>query len=236
MNTGTKPPRGAVVITVTADGGREKHSAWCHNCGWSYANWGALGRRAAQALAPLPHEGVLMTTFKPGDKVTWGDDDVVYEVWSKHSKPGWLWLTRDGRSRPIEARAKNLVRVAHAPREGNALTKRADVTPMRAPAAKRSPMVTEEQRRAIHAAIMCDAADHDGQVDPNRVRARLTVDGALTVPARALSAAYSALAARGVLRSLGFVGVNDDRNGNAGKPQRNWQWVGPLPGAQPAAS
>lgn len=177
-----------------------------------------------------------MATFKPGDKVTWGDQDVVYEVWSKHRKPGWLWLTREGAAKPIEARAKNLVRVARAPREDNAIAHRPAVTPMRAPAAHRSPMVTEEQRRTIHAAIMCDAADHDGQVDPNRVRARLTIDGTLTVPARALSAAYSALAARGVLRSLGFVGVNDDRNGNAGKPQRHWQWVGPLPGAQPAAS
>ena len=43
-----------------------------------------------------------------------------------------------------------------------------------------------------------------------------------------LSATYSALAARGVLRSLGWNETNDDvAGGNAGKPARTWQWVGP---------
>jgi hypothetical protein len=38
-----------------------------------------------------------------------------------------------------------------------------------------------------------------------------------------LSATYSAMAGRGELSSLGFIGINDDHaGGNAGKPQRLW--------------
>lgn len=166
-----------------------------------------------------------MTTFKPGDKVTWGDDDVVYEVWSKHSKPGWLWLTREGRSRPIEARARNLT-----------LVRAASVAPAIAPAkplptrtVPRPPRkVTADDWARIDAAIKGDAADHGGTIDPNRVRATLSGPDGLVVPSQALSARYSQLAALEEIESLGYIGVNDDtRSGNAGKPQRHWRWIGP---------
>lgn len=86
--------------------------------------------------------------------------------------------------------------------------------------------LADDARDAIRAAIIRDARDHDGTVDPNRVRAALSNEHGLTVPSRMLSATYSAMAARGELRSLGFVGVNDDhRGGNAGKPQRHWLWI-----------
>lgn len=165
--------------------------------------------------------------FKPGDKVTWGGSDRVYEVWSKHRRPGYLWLTHEGRT--IEARAKNCTLVQAA---ATRIPAPATVTPLQAPAAKRAPKVTAEERSRIEAAIKLDAVEHGGRVDPNRVRAFLTgPDGALTVPPQALSGAYSSLAARGVIASLGFVGVNDDtRSGNAGKPQRHWEWTGVLPG------
>lgn len=89
--------------------------------------------------------------------------------------------------------------------------------------------LADRDRRTITAAIMADAMDHDGVVSPNRVRAALSNAHGLTVRPRMLSATYSALAARGVLRSLGWTEVNDDvRGGNAGRPGRQWQWVGPL--------
>lgn len=181
-----------------------------------------------------------MRTFKPGDKVTWGGEDRVYEVWSKHRKPGWLWLTRDGKT--IEARARNLTLVQAAdltpvPSDKPVANIRAKVTPLKAPAAKRMPKATDVDRINITAAIMGDAAAHDGIVNPNRVRVALTgPDGGLVVPAQALSGMYSALATRGVIRSLGWTDVNDDtRSGNAGRPLRTWQWVGPLPDAVAAS-
>lgn len=89
--------------------------------------------------------------------------------------------------------------------------------------------LAEADRRTITAAIMRDAMDHDGVVSPNRVRAALSNAHGLTVAPRQLSATYSSLAARGVLRSLGWQGTNDDvRGGNAGRPMRLWQWVGAL--------
>jgi hypothetical protein len=88
--------------------------------------------------------------------------------------------------------------------------------------------LAERDRIAITAAVLADANTHDGIVDPNRVRAALSNDHGLTVHSQALSATYSALARRGVLRSLGWIGTNDDKaSGNAGRPARLWQWVGP---------
>ena len=89
--------------------------------------------------------------------------------------------------------------------------------------------IAEENRHRITAAIMRDAMNHEGVVSPNRVRSALSNEHGLTVHPRQLSATYSALAARGVLRSLGWEGTNDDvRGGNAGRPMRLWQWVGAL--------
>ena len=88
--------------------------------------------------------------------------------------------------------------------------------------------IADRDRRAITAAIMADAMDHDGVVSPNRVRAALSNAHGLTVAPRVLSATYSALATKGVLSSLGWTEVNDDhRGGNAGRPGRQWQWVDP---------
>lgn len=167
-------------------------------------------------------------TFKPGDKVTWGDDDRVYEVWSKHRKPGWLWLTCEGKAKPIEARAKNLIRVARGSRQSGAPSSDGKVTPLRAAAPKRAPKATEEDHARIEAAIRRDAREHQGVIDPNRVRAALSDTDGLTVPPRALSGRYSALAQLEHIESLGYIGTNDDvRSGNAGKPQRHWRWIGP---------
>lgn len=83
--------------------------------------------------------------------------------------------------------------------------------------------LADEARARIRAAIVAEAREHGGRVDPNRVRARLSDENGLQVPPRMLSATYSAMASRGELSSLGFIGVNDDHaGGNAGKPQRLW--------------
>lgn len=84
-----------------------------------------------------------------------------------------------------------------------------------------------DYRAKIVAAIRDDAAAHDGRISTNRVRAALSNDHGLTVGPRMLSATYSALAAKGIIRSLGWLDTNDDvRGGNAGRPARAWQWVG----------
>jgi hypothetical protein len=83
--------------------------------------------------------------------------------------------------------------------------------------------LADEARARIRAAIIAEARQHGGRVDPNRVRARLSNANGLEVPPRMLSATYSAMAGRGELSSLGYIGVNDDQaGGNAGKPQRVW--------------
>lgn len=85
----------------------------------------------------------------------------------------------------------------------------------------------DEYRHRILAAIKADADAHDGRISTNRVRSALSNANGLTVDPRMLSATYSALAARGVIRSLGWLDTNDDvRGGNAGRPARAWTWVG----------
>jgi hypothetical protein len=89
--------------------------------------------------------------------------------------------------------------------------------------------IAERDQSLIRDAIRADAAAHDGEVSPNRVRAALSNAHGLTVNPRTYSATFSALAATGVLRSLGWTGVNDDvRGGNAGRPMRLWSLVGEL--------
>lgn len=78
------------------------------------------------------------------------------------------------------------------------------------------PMHAEDRSKVV-AAILADADEHGGEVDPNRVREALTNEHGLTVYPRVLSATYSALRATGAIERAG-VGVNADRRGkNAGK-------------------
>lgn len=84
-----------------------------------------------------------------------------------------------------------------------------------------------DYRARIVAAIKADADANGGRISTNRVRAALSNSHGLTVGPRTLSATYSALAAKGLIRSLGWLDTNDDvAGGNAGKPARAWQWVG----------
>lgn len=168
----------------------------------------------------------MASKIRVGARVRWADRE--YEVWSLSKRRGYVWLTRDGHT--FEARAANC-EVIERPAVPRPVRDTATVTQLHAPAAKRPPKVTSEDRARIDAAIRSDAAAHAGVIDPNRVRAALSGPDGLTVSSQALSARYSQLAAAEDIESLGYVGVNDDtRSGNAGKPQRHWRWVGPLPG------
>ena len=90
--------------------------------------------------------------------------------------------------------------------------------------------IADGYRRRIRAAIKADAAMHDGEAHPNRVRARLLhpASGRLDVDPRMLSATYSALAAQKVLAFDRWDTNDDTLGGNAGKPQRVWRLVGDL--------
>lgn len=90
--------------------------------------------------------------------------------------------------------------------------------------------IAEGYRRRIRAAIKADAREHGGEVNPNRVRARLLhpASGRLDVDPRILAAQFGALSAQKVLAHAGWT-TNDDRHGrNAGKPLRLWRLVGDL--------
>ena len=82
------------------------------------------------------------------------------------------------------------------------------------------------ERDRIVAAIATDAELHDGEVNANRVRRLLSNDHGLTVNPRVLSATYSSLRSRGVLRVTGWTTSDDTRGRNGGKPTRLWLWVG----------
>lgn len=83
-------------------------------------------------------------------------------------------------------------------------------------------------RQRIVTAIVTDAREHDGTVDPNRVRARLTrvnADGStdLVVYPRLIGTVYSGLASKGVLEFAGWIDSTDVRGGNNGKPARSYR-------------
>jgi hypothetical protein len=88
--------------------------------------------------------------------------------------------------------------------------------------------IAEGYRNRIRAAIVADAREHGGEVNPNRVRARLLhpASGRLDVDPRILSATYAALRAQGVLVHDGWTTNGDTAGRNGGKPLRLWRLVG----------
>lgn len=91
------------------------------------------------------------------------------------------------------------------------------------------------------AACRAEAAEHGGWVDPNRVRARLTVDGELQINVRAYSAMWSrATGKSGPMVThrthlVPIVGAGSRGNHNKAVPMR--RWVGaPSPATSLAAS
>lgn len=154
-------------------------------------------------------------TFRVGDRVRWAD--LEYTIWALHPKRGFVWLARDGKT--VAARISNLTLIEAAGQPDR---------PKPAEVAKPRTRLASVDRKVIEDAIRADALAHDGVCDPNRVRAALAAERAEggKAFARLLSATYSALAAQGRIRSLGYIGENDDTaGGNGGKPQRHWEWT-----------
>jgi len=76
----------------------------------------------------------------------------------------------------------------------------------------------DSDRRLILGAILADARQHDGHVDPNRVRESLRdMAGDLMVKPRMLSGAYRVLRLAGVLTVDEPTVNTDTHGGNAGK-------------------
>lgn len=77
----------------------------------------------------------------------------------------------------------------------------------------------DRDRAEIVEAILAEAAEHDGVVDPNGVRSRL---GDHVFP-RLVGAVYNSLARRGVLTVDGWTVSTDRRGRNAGRPCRRYR-------------
>lgn len=81
-----------------------------------------------------------------------------------------------------------------------------------------------ERDRVI--AAMSVAYERDGLINPNRVRALLTnATGELDCNPRVISATYSSLRQRGVIRHIGWTTSTDVHGGNAGKPARTYTFT-----------
>jgi len=89
------------------------------------------------------------------------------------------------------------------------------------------PTVIGELARDRIIDAMLEASDnHEGALDPNRVRTLLSNDHGLTVNPRQLSATYSSLRQKGTIVPTGWTVNQDVHGGNAGKPLRTYTWVG----------
>ena len=89
------------------------------------------------------------------------------------------------------------------------------------------PTVIGELARDRIIDAMLEASDnHEGALDPNRVRQLLSNDHGLTVNPRQLSATYSSLRQKGTIVPTGWTTNTDVSGGNAGKPLRTYTWVG----------
>lgn len=84
-------------------------------------------------------------------------------------------------------------------------------------------------RNTVAGAIRDDARFHDGQVDPNRVRAALAALPVFSQPKpQRVGPVYRALCYLGFLEVAGW-GFSDDTHGrNSGKPMRTYRWIGPT--------
>lgn len=76
------------------------------------------------------------------------------------------------------------------------------------------------------------AAEHDGDVNPSLVRAKLLVAGELDIPCRQYSALWGTACSRdGYLQKTGvrvqIVGAGSKGNGNKSVEMR--RWIGPVP-------
>jgi hypothetical protein len=87
-------------------------------------------------------------------------------------------------------------------------------------------IIGELARDRIIDAMLEASNNHEGLLDPNRVRELLSNDHGLTVNPRQLSATYSSLRGKGIIVPTGWTTNTDVSGGNAGKPLRTYTWVG----------
>jgi hypothetical protein len=87
-------------------------------------------------------------------------------------------------------------------------------------------VIGELARDRIIDAMLKASDNHEGALDPNRVRQLLSNDHGLTVNPRQLSATYSSLRQKGTIVHTGWNTNADKRGGNAGKLQKTYTWVG----------
>ena len=87
-------------------------------------------------------------------------------------------------------------------------------------------IIGESTRDRIIDAMLKASDNHEGALDPNRVRTLLSNDHGLTVNPRQLSATYSSLRQKGTIVPTGWTVNQDVHGGNAGKPLRTYTWVG----------
>jgi hypothetical protein len=87
-------------------------------------------------------------------------------------------------------------------------------------------VIGELARDRIIDAMLKASDNHEGALDPNRVRQLLSNDHGLTVNPRQLSATYSSLRQKGTIVPTGWTVNQDVHGGNAGKPLRTYTWVG----------
>jgi len=87
-------------------------------------------------------------------------------------------------------------------------------------------VIGELARDRIIDAMLEASNNHEGELDPNRVRTLLSNDHGLTVNPRQLSATYSSLRQKGTIVPTGWTVNQDVHGGNAGKPLRTYTWVG----------
>lgn len=82
----------------------------------------------------------------------------------------------------------------------------------------------ESDWRAFKETVEQEAWWHDGEVNPNRVRNRLSNRHGLTIEPRRYSAFWSRAASKnGFLVADGWTTNTDTKGGNAGKPQRMYR-------------
>lgn len=85
-------------------------------------------------------------------------------------------------------------------------------------AVNESTHVHGRDQKRIDAAMKAVARADDGFLDSNKVRAELTNEYGLTVNPRVLSARYSQMRARRIIKRAGTIVNRDSRGRNQGKP------------------
>ena len=78
--------------------------------------------------------------------------------------------------------------------------------------------IHSRDRELIVRAVHAEAAENAGEIDPNRLRARLTGEHGLMVTPCMVGPTIQALCKAGVIRKAGYVITTGSTSGNSGRP------------------